>query len=1629
MMPRERRPFPRAGVLVLTTMFLLTVLAGVWNVEQASAIIVVVDGDWTVTGTDNVYDGIIFKVDGNVTIESGALLEIDNGGLVFLEDSNHIYHLEIRTGGSGHGTLILDNSFLTTEPNQLSDYLKLDITVAGDLTLRNNSLIKHPGTLTTTGDAVVEIRDSRVTGFTTQEISDFTGLNPDDNDDAPVMTFQDTSSVLVVNSNISRLYENNDDPGPDSRYNITLEDSATLTVIDSYVGVDFNPNAAQHNTIAAGGTSNVYTYGMTLDESQSDLVTPDDWVPALGLQGTSQILTLTAFPTLQGEKDSTGEPLADITADDGVDYTVEDGERLYLEEFDADGQWRVVRARLTVEYWTDAGYSGTNSIQYGLEGESLTSVITVSDTGGPTTTTANATLSNVETFADARFLDISFMNNDGSGRSVHFDYMAVEVTYERIDSSATIYIHRWLDVKVVDRFGSVVPNTYVESQILPTGQLAYYPDNGGANTPGSAVLEFLGATSSDFNVTNSTGRALVPLLTEWVNSSVFNPTMPNSYFIGNYRVRTSFSSEVLNQDLSFNPYPSLDASSNRLTVTSQLGDLVWPAQDNTYVWSSTTVIDYDLELDGNVRVTGDVTIVGSQLTIVQGGNETGRHYLSIEGTGSLTIQNGGLSSNLPLVVYVTDSGQLSTWDSQLMLNTPYGRGIIYGDQSSVISIEGGNLQGDVKALGSSASLKGVTISDSNLTFDATGTSYLWDPAFDGNVGLAFLSDDGSAATLDFDIRNVTFNETLSSSVTFRGTQYAQLTNVTFLVGGDWWTGRIADNAKVGFYWWLTVLTVDGAGSSIRDANITLERLNPDTLAFELIPAPGSDDLFMGTWTGTHVEAPEAIILYRALAQERFASQGWSNSTYGANGSKVVNGETFYADINETVVMDDNSEISLVFSDLTPELSMAGLSFQGANGVSNTQPINMALEIKPDVRNEGRVEETGVTVHFYSIDVDLDDDGVMDNSPEDYTSFLLGDVNITIEPLSTSTASLSWTPTVPGTYAISVVVDQSDLRKEVNETNNIIKATLEVVDWPDLSISPSDVVVTRVPVEEGEANLQVTVRNEGTAAADDATVQLYDNGTLAGSASVDVPAGSSASATLSWIPSVAGSHNLTVLVLSKNDSFSNTDFFMDNNVAELSVDVLTKPDLEIRPSEFEDTRVVEGRTFTVEVVVYNVGSTDASNFDVGLYLDEVSAEGLLAVRVGLTIPTGSNLTLLLEAKAVSVAGNYTLIILVDTSNLIPEVREDNNRVEVTLEVVPPEGQVFIDTPQAGQSYSLGDQVLVSGKATTPAGQPIPDMKVTMVLRDPEGGFHDAKNVFTDQNGEFVAGLQIPADAPSGEWTLLVSTDVETIQGASLKVSVEKVVPWYEFTVPMVNLPLWMLLVVLAIFLVVVMAITAYMRTFGLGRLVECGECGAFIPESSHSCPKCGTEFEKEMAKCSSCHAWIPADVKKCPECGVEFTTGKAKAADYRDKMRKQYEKVVDKYRAEAARALGHKPSEKEFQEWWRRQPTYVTFQNWLKEEEEMRKMGSKPCQRCGTLNSITATICHKCGTLMSSEAPPGRRPPVGPRGTPPTGPVSKPPATPPGGTAAPVRRKKVDKPVMKKIVKKPFAKKKVPKKEK
>jgi len=256
-----------------------------------------------------------------------------------------------------------------------------------------------------------------------------------------------------------------------------------------------------------------------------------------------------------------------------------------------------------------------------------------------------------------------------------------------------------------------------------------------------------------------------------------------------------------------------------------------------------------------------------------------------------------------------------------------------------------------------------------------------------------------------------------------------------------------------------------------------------------------------------------------------------------------------------------------------------------------------------------------------------------------------------------------------------------------------------------------------------------------------------------------------------------------------------------------------------------------------------------------------------------------------------------------------------------------------------------------------------------LMDPNNNVVASASDVTNSLGGFQLNLPTQTALADGTTYRLVATSTQTgISQTSISITFKTPSNVFETLIFGIKLWLWLLIIIIAV--VVIVAIVAYTRIVGLGKMVECGECGAFIPEDSVKCPKCGVEFEKDMAKCSNCQAWIPLDVKQCPECGVEFATGEVEMADYEQKMKTQYEEVKTKFRTQAEEEIGRPLTDREFEDWWRRQPTFLTFEDWLREEEEMRKMGSKACPTCATLNSVTATVCHKCGTLLKKEE--GRR---------------------------------------------------------
>src|SRR5438128_1859587 len=104
----------------------------------------VITGDWTIANTQ-VCSGILYSVDGTISINSGGSLTLSDGGLSFSKDTSHEgYALNVNAGGE----LVLDHSIVTTQTDSISPFLKLAFTVSGAnsrFTMKNSASLKFPG--------------------------------------------------------------------------------------------------------------------------------------------------------------------------------------------------------------------------------------------------------------------------------------------------------------------------------------------------------------------------------------------------------------------------------------------------------------------------------------------------------------------------------------------------------------------------------------------------------------------------------------------------------------------------------------------------------------------------------------------------------------------------------------------------------------------------------------------------------------------------------------------------------------------------------------------------------------------------------------------------------------------------------------------------------------------------------------------------------------------------------------------------------------------------------------------------------------------------------------------------------------------------------------------------------------------------------------------------------------------------------------------------------------------------------------------------------------------------------------------------------------------------------------------
>ncbi len=693
---------------------------------------------------------------------------------------------------------------------------------------------------------------------------------------------------------------------------------------------------------------------------------------------------------------------------------------------------------------------------------------------------------------------------------------------------------------------------------------------------------------------------------------------------------------------------------------------------------------------------------------------------------------------------------------------------------------------------------------------------------------------------------------------------------------------------------------------------------------------------------------------------------------------------------------------------------------------STPVIGTECQVFAQVHNSGDTYAYDVYVNFYN--------GSMD---EDH---LIGtDILSQISPGDNALASVMWTPDVVGPDIIYVTTNMS--AEELDLSNNNASTLMAVYDYPDLEItdmafSPGDQIAggETVTIYAQITNLMPAMVVDPVVAMyiDSLSGTPYTTTVVSGAVSVSTD---SLLVTLTYDTLLVEQDTTVTVYLVVNPAHDPVEQGYDNNVISRPLTIIdTRPDLAVASlyvmyADSEITNQTFGRTVKVYAEVQNLGIDSAANFAItfgvlgpgGNWTIETIWTSLNGT-VG-AIPTDEIVTVNWFMN-ITTPGVYPVWVMLDSVGNYTERSETNNYAAVDFEVLQLDISVDISVPKS--EFKAGETILVTINVQY-AGttSPVPLLPgVVVTLQDSDGNVIDGTGAEpsyqTTEAGTISASLTIPASLASGAYTVVVSVLGGDYSTPEFQVG--------SVTAGGIPLIIWILVIVIIVASVVGFIIYTYV--FGLGKMVECGECGAFIPAASKRCPKCGVEFEVGTMKCSECGAWVPAESTECPNCGVKFVGEEVNEEDYLEKMRKQYDEMVSKYRELAKTEMGKRYSEKKFEEWWRQQPTFISFDDWLAKEEEKAKEGPVPCPVCGTMNPKEATVCHKCGTVFGAakETPP-KTPPTAPPAqqaeaeVPPAPPAETPQAAPAAAPKMVIRRPIDRKVVPKKIIKTPMGEEK------
>jgi len=314
-----------------------------------------------------------------------------------------------------------------------------------------------------------------------------------------------------------------------------------------------------------------------------------------------------------------------------------------------------------------------------------------------------------------------------------------------------------------------------------------------------------------------------------------------------------------------------------------------------------------------------------------------------------------------------------------------------------------------------------------------------------------------------------------------------------------------------------------------------------------------------------------------------------------------------------------------------------------------------------------------------------------------------------------------------------------------------------------------------------------------------------------------------------------------------------------------VDILVPPTMIDVDIAVVNHTVVAGTEFVVNGVATAIFPTVRSPLN----------QGTVEVRMWDNGSTWSNVTTLdqngafqMVIPAPMVDGVYYVQVSVTPTGDFSGVPDDASNV-ITMNVEPPgpTSLVIVLETTRMDDFPAGGMLTIRGTVKYNTAQGVPASNVRVFVDDPIT--HQKFQTMADGLGVFQFPPRVgPAFYGQYDYILTSSDEDLGIETASpVKLTIIAIEVEEEETTD----NSWIIWTIIAI----VVAVAAIGGTLGYwafstkGRMVECGECGTLVPDNATQCPKCGIEFEVEVAKCSECESWIRSDASTCPYCSTPF----------------------------------------------------------------------------------------------------------------------------------------------------------------